>query len=109
MVLGAAFALVWLIHWSKKAPNNTVRYSLLLVEFTIVGCLLYIYMRRQWLQYLRQRAVETASALVTNLNAFEASSASAIAFVQEVELVSRGYRMYVCLSLAVTNQTNIPQ
>jgi hypothetical protein len=50
-------------------------------------------MRRQWLQYLRQQAVEGASAVVTNLQAFEASTSSALALIQEVELVSRGYRL----------------
>ena len=60
-----------------------------------VATAVYTYMRRQWLQYLRQEAVEGASALVTNLQAFEASTSSALALIQEVELVSRGYRLYV--------------
>ena len=68
---------------------------LVLVAFAAVATAGYTYMRRQWLQYLRQEAIEGASALVTNLQAFEASTASALALIQEVELVSRGYRLYV--------------
>jgi hypothetical protein len=51
------------------------------------------------LQTLRQQTVENASALVTNLQAFEASTSSALALIQEVELVSRGYRLYAGLLL----------
>jgi hypothetical protein len=53
--------------------------------------LLYAWARRQWLQNLRQNAVNGASTLVTNLQAFDASTSAALILVQEVELVSRGY------------------
>ena len=66
---------------------------LVLVVFTAVATTVYGYMRRQWLQYLRREAVDGASALATNLQAFEASTSSALALIQEVELVSRGYRL----------------
>ena len=70
------------------------------IAFAAVATAVYTYMRRQWLQYLRQESVEGASSLVTNLQAFEASTSSALALIQEVELVSRGYRLYVCFILA---------
>jgi hypothetical protein len=63
--------------------------------FAAVGTAGYTYLRMQWLQYLRQQAVDGASALVANLQAFDASTSSALALIQEVELVSRGYRLYV--------------
>jgi hypothetical protein len=91
-----AFLLVWLIHWSRRQPGFSKGRSLLvLVVFAAVATAVYAYTRRQWLQYLRQEAVEGASAVVTNLQAFEASTSSALALIQEVELVSRGYRLYV--------------
>jgi hypothetical protein len=89
-----AFTLVWLVHWSRRPPGFSKGRSLLvLVVFAAVATAVYGYMRRQWLQYLRQEAVEGASAVVTNLQAFEASTSSALALIQEVELVSRGYRL----------------
>jgi hypothetical protein len=54
---------------------------------------LYSYARRQWLHYLRQNAVAAASNLVTNLQAIDASTSAGLSLVQEVELVSRGYRL----------------
>jgi hypothetical protein len=89
-----AFLLVWLVHWSRRQPGvSKGRWLLVLAVTTAVATAVYGYMRRQWLQYLRQDAVEGASAIVTNLQAFEASTSSALAFIQEVELVSRGYRL----------------
>jgi hypothetical protein len=89
-----AFSLVWLVHWSRRQPEfSKERWSLVLLVVVAVATAVYSYMRRQWLQYLRQEAVEGASAVVTNLQAFEASTSSALALIQEVELVSRGYRL----------------
>jgi hypothetical protein len=89
-----AFLLVWLVHWSRRQPGiSKGRTLLVLAVTTAVATAVYGYMRRQWLQYLRQEAVEGASAIVTNLQAFEASTSSALALIQEVELVSRGYRL----------------
>ncbi|KNG44609.1 proliferating cell nuclear antigen pcna [Stemphylium lycopersici] len=89
-----AFALVWLVHWSRRQPTfSRSRTLFVLLVFAAAATAVYGYMRRQWLQYLRQEAVAGASALVANLQAFEASTSSALALIQEVELVSRGYRL----------------
>ena len=90
----AAFVLVWLINWSRRQPVFSKSRTLLVVlVFAAVATAVYTYMRRQWLQYLRQEAVKGASDLVANLQAFEASTSSALTLIQEVELVSRGYRL----------------
>lgn len=60
-----------------------------------VAAFVYAFMRRQWLKHVRIQAVEAASALTVNLQAFELSSNAALSLIQEVELVSRGYRMWV--------------
>jgi len=89
-----AFILVWLLHWSRsRAGFSKGRIVLVLVLFAVVASTSYGYARRQWLQYIRQQAVQGASVLITNLQAFEASTAAALALIQEVELVSRGYRL----------------
>ncbi|KAF2831788.1 hypothetical protein CC86DRAFT_463583 [Ophiobolus disseminans] len=94
LTASTAFLLAWLLHWSQRQPGfSTGRTLLVLVVFAAVATAVYGYMRRQWLQYLRQEAVDGASALVANLQAFEASTSSALALIQEVELVSRGYRL----------------
>lgn len=91
-----AFALVWLIHWSRDGKLNSFhkgRVAIVITTFVLVGTVLYAYARRQWLLYLRENAVTAGSTLVTNLQAFNSSSVAALTLIQEVELVSRGYRL----------------
>lgn len=54
---------------------------------------LYGYVTRKWLQSLRQQAIEATTSFVANIQSFEGSSTSVLALIQEVELVSRGYRL----------------
>lgn len=66
-------------------------FLVLLVAFAVTS---YAYMRRQWLQYLRQQSLAEISEFVAEAQTFDTSLAAALTLVQEVELVSRGYRMY---------------
>jgi hypothetical protein len=98
LTAATAFTLVWLVHWTRSYTSDfssTGRLLLVIAVFATVATAFYAYVRRQWLQYLRQQAVQGASTMVTNLQAFDASTSSALALIQEVELVSRGYRLWV--------------
>lgn len=91
-----AFALVFLLHWARPTRSGYLSKSktaLALITFTVVGIVGYAYIRRQWLKFLRRNAVGAASSLTTNWQAFELASSSALSFIQEVELVSKGYRL----------------
>ncbi|KAB2572516.1 Proliferating cell nuclear antigen pcna [Lasiodiplodia theobromae] len=91
-----AFVVVSLLHWARESKQGGFNKGRLLVVVmaTAVGLTVaYAHARRQWLQNLRHRAVAAASALVSNLQAFDTSASSAVLLVQEVELVSRGYRL----------------
>lgn len=80
-------------HWSEGISWLAI--TLLCCATGVVATLLYAYARRQWLQSLRRQAVDAASAFVVAIQDFESSAASLLTFIQEVELVSRGYRLYV--------------
>jgi hypothetical protein len=91
-----AFIIVYLLHWLRGAGRARVGGSsvlLVLAVFVAVGSIIYAYIRRQWLQYLRSQAVDAASTFVARSQAFDAAASAAITLIQEVELVSRGYRM----------------
>ena len=91
-----AFALVYVIHWARSSRGGFIskgRVALALAIFGVLATLGYAYIRRQWLKFLRRHAVTTASAMTANWQAFEVSSSSALAFIQEVELVSKGYKL----------------
>ncbi|OMP87262.1 hypothetical protein BK809_0007348 [Diplodia seriata] len=91
-----AFFVVSLLHWARESKQGGFNKGRLLVVVmaTAVGLTVaYAHARRQWLQNLRHRAVAAASAVVSNLQALDTSVSSAVMLVQEVELVSRGYRL----------------
>ena len=91
-----AFALVYLIHWARNGRDGSInmsRFALVLVIFIITALIGYGYIRRQWLKFLRRSAVVQVTALTANWQAFEVSASSALSLVQEVELVSKGYRL----------------
>ncbi|KAH8675798.1 Mysoin-binding motif of peroxisomes-domain-containing protein [Xylariales sp. PMI_506] len=51
------------------------------------------YTRRQWLEYLHQQAIAEAERFMSNSSEFDQVIGSAVSFVMEVELISRGYRL----------------
>lgn len=92
----AAFALVYLIHWARGTRDGIVsksRVALVLLVFVLAAFVLYLYVRRQWLKFLRRNAVAEVANLTANWQAFEVSASSALSLIQEVELVSKGYHL----------------
>ncbi|KAI6881508.1 hypothetical protein KC334_g16584 [Hortaea werneckii] len=95
-VAACAFALVYLIHWARSGHSSFLshgRVALALTVFALVAFVGYAYVRRQWLKFLRRNAVAAITTLTSNWQAFEISSSSALGFIQEVELVSKGFRL----------------
>ncbi|KAF2723311.1 hypothetical protein K431DRAFT_28216 [Polychaeton citri CBS 116435] len=91
-----AFALVYLVHWSRNGKGGFLskgRLALVLAILTAAALLGYGYVRRQWLKYLRQQAVKAGSNLTMRWQGFETAASSALSLIQEVELVSNGYRL----------------
>ncbi|KAI7511540.1 hypothetical protein KC347_g3282 [Hortaea werneckii] len=95
-VAAFAFALVYLIHWARSGHSSFLshgRVALALAVFALVAFVGYAYVRRQWLKFLRRNAVASVTTLTSTWQAFEVSSSSALGFIQEVELVSKGFRL----------------
>lgn len=93
----AAFAIAWAINSLRSAGLETIGYKRTCLASAILFLFvagLYCHFRRQWLKYLRSQVIHNACTLVANAQGFDTAAASAITFIQEVELVSRGYRMY---------------
>lgn len=91
-----AFALAWLIHWTRGGGNSAIGMGRMAVILTLLigfAVISYAYMRRQWLQYLRQQSLAEVSEFAVKAQEFDTVIGAALTLVQEVELVSRGYRM----------------
>ncbi|KAI9753648.1 MAG: hypothetical protein M4579_005057 [Chaenotheca gracillima] len=91
-----AFLLVWIIHWTRGVGNSQPgkwRLSVVVSLFAVVIAVLYAYIRRKWLTYIRQQTMDSTSQFISGSQNFDAAAAASIALIQEVELVSRGYRL----------------
>ncbi|KAL8825301.1 MAG: hypothetical protein Q9191_004497 [Dirinaria sp. TL-2023a] len=98
-----AFTSAWAINWARRVGLHGLsfwRIFSVCVLLILGGTGLYLYMRRQWIKYLRSQAVQHASALIDSAQAFDCAASSAITLIQEVELVSRGYKINAPLSPA---------
>ncbi|CRG90360.1 hypothetical protein PISL3812_07404 [Talaromyces islandicus] len=91
-----SFSIVGLIHWSRSRSGsgmNPRRIAVLLFVLPLVGIVFYAFARRQWLKFVRHQAVQETSLFVNNAQNFDSVVSSSVLFIQEVELVSRGYRI----------------
>lgn len=106
-----AFVLAWVAHrlrtfnFTDVDPRRALPHLFVLVAFTTV---IFVLVRQQWLKYVRSQAIDNASALVANAQNFNTVASSAIALIQEVELVSRGYGTYVYIC-GLINSVNFSQ
>lgn len=87
-----AFAIAWLIHLTRGGVAKG-RTLVFFGTLAVLGLVTYAYVRRQWLQYVRQQALAETSEFVAKSQEFDAVATAALNLIQEVELVSRGYRL----------------
>jgi hypothetical protein len=90
--LGVAVVLSWVL---GSAPSYVTRKRLIFLVILLVAAVLLgqVYMRRQWLRYRRQQSLTEVRAFVSHAQDFDSAAGAALSLIQEVELVSRGYRM----------------
>ncbi|KAG5980986.1 hypothetical protein E4U55_003423 [Claviceps digitariae] len=94
-ILGA-LAIAVILSWvlgngsSYVTRKRLAFFVVLLAAATFVG---QVYMRRQWLRYRREQSLAEMTTFVSNSNDFDSASEATLSLVQEVELVSRGYRI----------------
>ncbi|EGD99067.1 hypothetical protein TESG_06424 [Trichophyton tonsurans CBS 112818] len=92
----ASFSVVLLLHWARSIHRigwNVGRVLLLGVLLATIVAAFYVFAKRQWLRYLRSQAIETATACVGNAQTLDSAASASVVLIQEVELVSRGYRV----------------
>ena len=93
-----SFSIAWLLHWGRSRTGtglNLRKVGILILLVPLLGMAVFAFAKRQWLKYLRRQAVQAAATFVSNAQAFDSAASASVVFIQEVELVSRGYRMYV--------------
>ncbi|KIW25356.1 uncharacterized protein PV07_08541 [Cladophialophora immunda] len=97
---GISFSVAWSLHLFQRGYRSSRShystwseiciYSLLFLGVCLVLC---YFARRQYLEFVRQSAGSTLGNVVTNSHNYDSIAAEALRFVQEVEIVSRGYEI----------------
>ncbi|KAJ4295967.1 hypothetical protein N0V88_004669 [Collariella sp. IMI 366227] len=92
----AALVVAWVVRWMYAggyAHLTKKRVSVSAVVLVSVAMVSQAYLRQQWLRYLRNQALGEVKLFVSKSQDFDSASSAALLLIQEVELVSRGYRM----------------
>lgn len=90
--LAVAVVLSWL-RGSTKSYVTRKRLAVLVALLAASGFVGQVYMKRQWLRYRREQSLSEMVAFVANSHDFDSATEATLSLVQEVELVSRGYRI----------------
>lgn len=91
-----ALLVAWIISWvyyggySHLTKKRVVVAGLILVAG---GLSSHVFMRHQWLRYIREQAVAEVTRFISKSQDFDSATSAAISLIQEVELVSRGYKL----------------
>ncbi|KAJ4394564.1 hypothetical protein N0V93_003783 [Gnomoniopsis smithogilvyi] len=91
-----ALGLAWFISWlygGGIANLTKKRVVVFIVVFAVAGVASQAFIRQQWLRYVRGQTLAEISTFVSKAQDFDSASSAAVALIQEVELVSRGYRL----------------
>ncbi|KAM3512358.1 hypothetical protein MY11210_003997 [Beauveria gryllotalpidicola] len=95
-ILGAlaiAVVLSWIFGHKKDSYVTKKRLIFLVALIAVSGALGQVHVRRQWLRYRRDQSLSELSGFIINSHEFDSVVEATLALVQEVELVSRGYRI----------------
>jgi len=96
MTASGALLVAWIISWvyygglAQLTKKRVVFAAAILIAGASVS---QLYMRQQGLRYLRQQALAEVIKFVSESQDFDSAASAALSLIQEVELVSRGYRI----------------
>ncbi|CAG7556993.1 unnamed protein product, partial [Fusarium equiseti] len=89
----AALAVAVVLSWVLGSGVTKKRLIFLLLLCAAGALLGQIYMKRQWLRYRRSQSLSEITSFVEHSHNFDSATGAALSLIQEVELVSRGYRL----------------
>ncbi|KAI9894698.1 MAG: hypothetical protein M1814_002054 [Vezdaea aestivalis] len=96
LTASGAFFLVWILYWGRG--GRTVHFSktrclVTCLVLAFIGTTSMAQMKRQMILKLRDQVLQKCSEFVAVANSFDGVMLSGLSFIQEIEVVSRGYRM----------------
>ena len=92
----AALVVAWMVKWVLSGGYEHLakkRVAFSGVVLVAVAAVAQVYVRQQWLRYLRNQSLAEVTTFIARSQDFDSAASAALSLIQEVELVSRGYRM----------------
>ena len=94
-----SFVAAWIVHW-LRSRRSTIIGSLSWGELCTyclaafcLGAALLLFSRRQYSKYVQKTAATSLARLVNDSHTFDMAASKTLRFIQEVELVARGYEL----------------
>ena len=98
-----SFSVAWAFHWVRSSATDSARtLSTKILSASLLLCVLVLslctYTWRYRSQRLRRNVIDAVSSLISESQTLDGLTSSALTLVQEIEVVARGYEMYVDLA-----------
>ncbi|RMZ79638.1 hypothetical protein DV737_g3286, partial [Chaetothyriales sp. CBS 132003] len=96
VIVSLSFSFAWLLSWLRARLKRPAKIEsseaalFVLVAVSLSVCLV-VTARRQYLKFVRQSALAAASRLVSESQDFDSSTSAALRYIQEIEVVAKGY------------------
>jgi len=99
----SSFIVAWTFHWVRSSTTDsgrTLTTKILVVLVLICALVLgfYSYTWRYRSQQLRRNVIDAVSSLIAESHTLDGLTTTAVTLIQEIEVVARGYEMYVHFS-----------
>ncbi|KAK3986881.1 Vezatin [Cladorrhinum sp. PSN332] len=91
-----ALVVAWAVSWVYSGGYALLTKRRIAISLAVIaglGLVSHVYIRQQWVRYLRNQTLAEVSTFISKSQDFDGASSAAILLIQEVELVSRGYRL----------------
>ncbi|KAK4459620.1 Mysoin-binding motif of peroxisomes-domain-containing protein [Cladorrhinum samala] len=91
-----ALVVAWAVSWVYSGGYAFLTKRRVAISAAVLvglGLVSHVYIRQQWIRYLRNQTLAEVTAFVSKSQDFDGVSSAALLLIQEVELVSRGYRI----------------
>lgn len=103
-LLGAVAAAVLVNCLGGSGAQSRLGRKRLLLFLAVLAAAAFlgrVLVRWQWLRYQREQCLSEMESFVSNSHDFDSATEATLSLIQEVELVSRGYRMLVLVAASV--------
>ncbi|KAL8419670.1 hypothetical protein RB594_002740 [Gaeumannomyces avenae] len=98
--VAGAIAIAWAMKWVYSGGFSHLTKKRVLASLVVVALAASVgnaYIRQRWIRYVREQALAEVTTFTAVSQDFDSVVSAAVALIQEVELVSRGYRISVPL------------